>query len=386
MNKFKTIFILGILFSFLARGYFILNGSEIADIHTLREMGEVTLQGLNPYLDLNYNSYPPLAIYLEIITLKVSTILNIPFYILIKLWPNLADLLTGLIIYRYLTKRTTIKIATFWSLVFLLNPISIVISSAHGQIDSVPTLLTLVAALLLQLKSSRNFVLFAGLTLGLAVAIKPNPLVLLPVFLLFLHKKIELREKLLFILLTILPVMLLLIPFLGKNYLPILSKLFSYSGSNDFGLPAVIKTHYFSRNATYQLPNIDQLLMYSKVIFLLLLTGSMFLLRRSKSLLKLILVTYLLFLSFYFGISAQYLSWILVFAILEKQIFILPYTIFGAVSLLAFYFYINPTILLSQFSTIQPYSFNVMLIYAFSNLLLWVVNIFWLTRIFIKLK
>ena len=381
MGRKYLLLICGVLFSLLIRTFFVLNGSEVGDIHTLQEMGEITLKGQNPYLLLNYNSYPPLALYLEIITLKLSYFFNIPFYILIKIWPNLADFLTSLIIFKFLIKKGVDHFsASIWSLVFLLNPISILISSAHGQIDSIPNLLVIIAAVILQLKVSKKTIYTSALLLGLASSIKPNPLVLLPIFFVFIYKKTNFLEKLVFIFFTFTPLILLLTPFLQSNFQYISEKLFNYSGSSDFGLLAPLRTHYFYRNATYDLPFIDQLLKNSKIIFLILFGFLVFIFRNSVNIIKLCLITYLLFLTVYFGISAQYLSWILPLAVLQKDKMVVAFTISGMIALLGFYLYFNPAILLVQFVTIQPYYFPFMLIYAFGNLLLWLTTFLWLVK------
>mgnify|MGYP001573810476 CR=1 FL=1 len=70
------ILLLGILLSALLRGFFILNGTEVADIIKLKEMGEAVLKGANPYLSIPYNVYPPGALYLEATTLYLSNFFN----------------------------------------------------------------------------------------------------------------------------------------------------------------------------------------------------------------------------------------------------------------------------------------------------------------------
>lgn len=380
MIRKNWLLIFGILTTIIIRAYFIFNGSEVGDIHTLFEMGDVTLKGNNPYLILSYNSYPPLALYLEIITIKLANLLHMPFFILIKFWPNIADLVTGLVIFWFLCAKGAKQFtATVWSLIFLLNPISILISSAHGQLDSLPNLLVILAIVMLQKQISRKRLFLAAITLGLAIAIKPNPLLLVPIFLLYLNPKTNLFEKISFLLLVLAPVSLLLLPFLQDNYQYLLTKLFSYSGASDFGLSAPLKTLYFYHNATYQLPNIDDLVWLSKWIFFTAAVLILVLLRKSQ-LSLLALLIYLLFLTSYFGISAQYLSWILALAVLRRDKMIVPYTIFGLIALLGFYLYFNPIIILSQFVNIPPFNFQFMLVYAFGNLCLWLTMLLWILK------
>ena len=380
MDKGILILLLGFFLSLVIRTLLILNGSEVGDIHALFEMGEVTLKGANPYIVLGYNSYPPLALYIEILTIKLSQIFNIPFYMLIKLWPNLADFLTAFLIFWGLKKHTNIKSAAIWSLVFLLNPISILISASHGQLDSIPTFLTVLAAILLQFKVSKMRVFTAALLLGFSISIKPNPLFLLPVFLTFMYKNTTILQKLGFIVLTFTPIIVLMLPFLQSNPQYVVERLVNYSGSSDFFLAAPLRTWYFYQHATYNLPFIDILLSYSKIIFSAALI-LIIILKNAKDLIKLVLIAYLTFLTIYFGISAQYLSWILPFGILLKDKMVVPYTLFGLISLLGFYMYFNPAIIISHLSTIEPYNFQCMLTFAVGNLVLWFVIVRWLIKI-----
>lgn len=207
----KSLLLPGILLSLSLRAYFIFHGSQIADVHALNEMGQMVLRGINPYLALNYYTYPPLALYLEAFIANLSQTIHIPFYILTKILPNLADVLTTLLIYWFLIKKSIRPFsAACWSLAFFLNPLSIIISSAHGQLDSIPIFLTVCAIFIVVFKTKLNFVLLAGGVLGLAIAIKPGPLMLLP--------------------------------FLQGSPNLVLQKVINYSGSYDFGLSAILST------------------------------------------------------------------------------------------------------------------------------------------------
>lgn len=377
--------IFGVLLSVAIRTYFILHGSDVGDIHSLHEMGQITLKGFNPYLLLNYNSYPPLALYLEIITIKLSELINIPFYILIKIWPNLADFITGGIIYWFLIKKgSSILRASLWSLIFLLNPISIIISSTHGQIDSITTLFVTIAGLILIFHTSKKRFFVSSILLGLAISVKPNPLILLPAFLIYINKKANLLMKVIFTALTFAPAILLFWPYLAGNVQYISGKLFAYSGSNDFGLAAFLRLLNFYQNASYHLPYTDELLSISRNIFIILLILFLFIFRNSKNIIKLSILSYLLFLTVYFGISAQYLSWILALAVLLKDKMIIPYTVFGCIALFGYYMYFNPALIINEFGSIQPYNLQYMLIWVVGNILLWLTNLFWIIKILIR--
>lgn len=384
--KFSYIILLtGFLASIIVRLFLIIPSLEIADVHSLKEMGQLYLNGINPYLALNYNPYPPLAIYLEAATILLAQLTGISFPILEKIWPNLADLITGGLIFWYLIKHgTQPKQATFWSLAFLLNPISILISASHGQIDSIPTLLTILAILILVIKPSSIRVYLSGLLIGLAVAIKPGPLMLIP--LMIFYHKLDLKQMIGFLIMTTLPTFLLLLPFLQDNSYFVLTKLVSYSGSTDFGLPALFKELNYLQTGQTRLYFSQTILLIDKLVFLTCLGGFIFIFTKSQKLILAVLGVYLLFMTVYFGISAQYLSWILALAALLKQRLIFVYSLFGTISLLGFYLFINPLIIAGNLTMIPPYQSQYILIYALGNCLLVATTLWWAFKIITNLR
>lgn len=369
----------GIFLSVLIRAFFISSGTNVADIKLLFGMGDAVLKGLNPYIYLTYNSYPPLAVYIEAFTILLSNISNIPFHILTKIWPNLADIAITLLLYKFLIRlKVKSDFASFWSIIFILNPISIIISSVHGQIDSIPSLLVLISIYLLSFFNKPKFVLSAFI-LGLAIAIKPNPLILLPFFLII--NKIDLKQRLIFLLTSLATVVFTFTPFILQSPQQILVKMISYGGVYDFSYAAVLRGFWYQRNAQTWLPQTDQLFDVSKLAFILGTIFLLVLLSQSKNLLKACLAVYLLFLGIYFGISAQYLSWILPLAILSKDKMIIPFSISGTFALLGFYTFFGPDILFGKFWDGTSYQNKYILFYFLGNLLLWLTILWWLIKI-----
>lgn len=374
-----SILFIGIFLSVLIRTFFILNGTNVADIKLLFGMGDTVLKGLNPYISLTYNSYPPLAVYIEAFTILLSNILNIPFHILTKIWPNLADIVTALLLYRFLIRLKVKPVfSSIWSLVFILNPISIIISSIHGQIDSIPSLLVLISVYFLSL-SNKPKLRLSALTLGLAIAIKPNPLILLPFF--FIIGKINLKQGLTFLLTCLAPLVFAFAPFILQSPQQILVRMVSYGGVYDFSYAAIIRGFWYQQNAETWLPQTDQIFDSSKLAFIL---GAIFLLilfAKTKNLLKACLTVYLLFLGIYFGISAQYLSWILPLAILAKDKMIIPFSVSGTFALLGFYTFFGPNILFGKLWNGTAFQSKYMLCYFIGNLLFWITMLWWFIAI-----
>ena len=373
------ILFLGIFLSVLIRAFFVINGANVADIKLLFGMGDAVLKGLNPYVSLTYNSYPPLAVFIEALTILLSNISNIPFHILTKIWPTLADIIITLLLYKFLIRLKVKPVfASFWSLIFILNPISIIISSIHGQIDSLPSLLVLISVYLLSLSNKPKFRLSA-LILGLAIAIKPNSLMLLPFFLII--NKMSLRQGFTFVLTCITPLILIFAPFILQNPQQILIRMLSYGGVYDFSYAAILRGFWYQQNAQTWLPQADQIFEASKVAFILGAIFLLVLLSQSKNLLKACLAVYLLFLGIYFGISAQYLSWILPLAILAREKMVIPFSVAGTFALLGFYTFFGPDILFGKFWHGAAFQNKYMLIYFLGNLLLWLTTLWWLVNI-----
>lgn len=376
------ILFIGILISLSIRLFFALNSLDVADVLKAHQVAQVILQGQNPYQTLSFAIYPPLNYYLETITLFFSSISSVPFHVLTKIWPNLADLGISLLLYKFLLKKGIKPIpATIWTLVFLLNPISIIISSAHGQVDSIPSLFVLLSVYLLTFHSPKPF-FWSGLLLGLGIAIKPNPLMLLPIFIVSI--KSSLREKIIFLIVSIAPVAISTIPYLIQGNLNVLANLFNYSGVYDFGYSAILRGFWFQQNANIWMPMPSELVLAGKLLFLATLAFLSFLFWKSKNLIKGILSVYLLFLTVYFGISAQYLSWILPFAVLERSKIIIPFTLTGLFALFGFYMFFGPDILLGNLTTITAFQSKFMPIYVIGNLMFWITIIWWLSKIILQ--
>lgn len=375
-----SVLVIGILISVFIRTFFIINGLDVADVTKLHQMAEAILKGNNPYLLFNFASYPPVGLYMEAVILILSNLSGIPFHIFTKILPNLADIITTLVLYKFLIKHNVKPYrASLWSLIFILNPISIIISSAHGQIDSITSLLILLSIYILTINPTKFNKLMPALLIGLAIAIKPNPAMLLPLFL--VYKKWKLKQGILFLSISLTPTVISLAPYVWRSPTEIISNVFSYSGVYDFSYAAILRGFLYQQNAQIWLPQAEQMLELSKLAFILGTTFLLLLFARSKNLPKSCLAVYLLFTGIYFGISAQYLSWILPLAILARDKMIIPFSIAGTFALLGFYTFFGPDILFGKFWHGAAFQSKYMLIYFIGNLLLWTTILWWFIKI-----
>lgn len=116
------------------------------------------------------------------------------------------DLAVGLILLKLVTKNKQKFALAFW----FFNPINLYAIYAIGQFDIIPTFLTLLSFYFWERKKA----ILSGLTLGLGIAFKSFPLLLLP---LFLTTKTNLKDKFLFSTLAISIYLITILPFLNSS-------------------------------------------------------------------------------------------------------------------------------------------------------------------------
>src|SRR4030042_6271635 len=306
----------------------------------------------------------------------------IRFHQVLRIWPSLADLFIGGLIYKFLIKKKIKPLkASLWTVFFVLNPISIMISTLHGQLDSIPTLLILLSIYFMQFGIKKQKLYLSSLLIGFAFAIKPNPILLLP-FLVFFNKLN--RDRLKYLVISFIPLTLFLIPFLKNSYPTIISKLVSYSGVYDFGYAAILRSLWYQHNASYWLPFDIQFAQISKITFLIGYLFVVLALIKSKDLIKTSLTIFLLFYAFYFGVSAQYFIWALPFAIIERDKITVPFTLFCTIALIGFYLFFSTSIILGSLASFKAFQSEMISIYFFVNLFLWLLVIYWFIAIIIN--
>lgn len=376
----STVLIIGIILSIAIRTFFIATGFETADMIKFHQMGEAMLQGNNPYTLYNFSNFPPIGVSFFAFIVFLSNSLGIPFHILNKILPNIADIIISVLIFKFLIKNNIKPInAAIWSLVYVLNPISIIISAAHGHIYSITSLLTLLSIYIITSNPTKSLKLLPAILLGIAIAIKPHPVMLLPLFL--VYKKVNLKQIIIFLSISLMPAIVPLIPYLISNPHQTIENVFKYSGIYDISYAAILRSLWHQQNAQIWLPNAEQMLEFSKWSFALGTIFLIVLLSRTKNLLMSCLTVYLLFIGVYFGISAQYLVWILPLAISAREKMIIPFSIAGTFALLGFYTFFGPDILFGKLLHIAAFQSKYMLIYFVGNLLLWITILWWLIKI-----
>ncbi len=128
-------------------------------------------------LPIGYFTPPAMAIIAEKIHLREDVAQELPAIA--------GDLFTAFLLLQIARRRGLTREQWLWPAIFLLNPVTIILSAYHGNIDPVMAAFILWA---LDLRW-RDKPLASGITLGLAVAMKPTALLALPVLLIPVKRK-----------------------------------------------------------------------------------------------------------------------------------------------------------------------------------------------------
>lgn len=382
--------VLLLLVSLAVRLVFAIKTPVVGDAYLSQLIGSRILDGMSlnqfysgGWFNLPYNNPPGLLI---IIAAQVwlTRNLQIPYQIASKLPAIIADCAIIYLLYSVYA-RTNPKRGLLAGLLFGLNPVSILITSSHGQQDPVPILMILIALITLP----KN-VLLSAVFLGLGMLVKPFPILVLPLFLILYP--LGRSQRIQFVFVSLVPLFFALLPMWLQAFGGVNQGLFSYVGRPDYGLLAIVRTWYgIYKNVIYiPVPNIDAMLTLNKVLFLLVYALFIINLSRStigRSLTKAISIVFLLFYFLYAGISSQYLVWVLPFLILYKKSYAIFYSVIATVALLGYYGFrflifmtskefIQTTILLApiKLTANTPFSMQLkimMVVYGITSIIFW---------------
>lgn len=188
--------------------------------------GDAALAGRYPY--------PPLPALMFTALFALGQAAGLPEHVVFKLPALLGDICLVLLAGRLAARlgRTEWRVA----LACALNPVIILISAGHGQFDSLVLAFVLAAVYLLEFSSQPWAERAAGLSLGLAVALKGWPLFLLPFF---VGRLPDVRERIKFSLAAVAPLALVCLPWLPFQGGAMLRTVLGYHGARALSLPEV---------------------------------------------------------------------------------------------------------------------------------------------------
>lgn len=298
-KKITVSFTLIFLTGFILRCITLIASLDVSnfDIESYQRIGEITLQNLSIYPDHAplHHPYFPFFLYVEALAISIEK-MGINAIIFLKIIFMFFDV--GIIYYMYLLSKKNLHL----TLLYAVNPITILITYFHGQFDVIP-LFFLIAAVYLFLQSHEGKTF---LRLSIAILIKTWPILFVIPF--FKHAK----NKYLIIFLGLFPLVgvVLYSYFFKTNSIDILEVVKNYRslfGSWGISKLFVLATHIETPHGTRFL---RLLFLVSFFIFSLVI--------KSKNIVQDILLQMLFFFCFTFALGVQYFSWIIPFVLLTK--------------------------------------------------------------------
>lgn len=259
------------------------------------------------------------------------------------------------------------------ALIYAFNPISITISSVHGQIESVWLFFVLLAFYLLMQKKQHVFV--SALVFGIGVSIKMTPLILLPFIILLLKSW---KQRIIYVGIAIFTFLTLSYPELYTSFTAVKRQVLLYQSTPfDWGFSKIIYQLFGSGNLGLQ---INGLLKY----FMLGTIGLYWVRvvrKKSHNFLAFSLASLMLFFVFTPGFGTQYILWPLPFLILTGSPFLKRYIIFGSLIMFSSYdLGIRPISTVVEFMNMNfLYHFGLTVTYA-SYYLLWGLCIWFILK------
>jgi hypothetical protein len=301
-----SLVVLAIVLGTLLRWNGGLVGGDVADVAAYRGHVELTRAGRNVYAsDIRYPYFPGwLAV--EMAAYNLSVQLRLPFWQVVRGVIVVGDALLSLALW-WVGRRAWGPARGRWAAaLYALSPIAILVSGYHGQFDALPSLFSILAAGFLLGPRARPAP--AGLLLGVAMALKPSPALLLPVFV--FRPGLSLPARALVGGLALAVVGAFTAPYLLADAAGVAQNIGGYGGLNDQGLGGLMRALWLYRANNIYLPGAFGNEFSATTRWLALAAiGLTFLLTLRSSLPRAAAAVYLAFLSFFGGVSTQYLLW-----------------------------------------------------------------------------
>ncbi|MDW8062540.1 MAG: hypothetical protein RMI43_00015 [Candidatus Caldarchaeum sp.] len=314
MARWKTLAVYGL--AFLVRMALAPFFGHSWDAYVWVKSGELFVGGRDVYsvrsltdFPWGFYAYPPMWLYWLGISYYIAGFQNnLNLYMLVvKLPIIIADLAVAVLISKMAAEMNLLRIAGKSAILWLFNPLVILISAVWGMFDSIPVALSLWGVLM----AVRRRYLFASFLFGLGAAVKIYPLLLvLPLcFYIIFHEKKEYRESLKVLSAALAGFIVPMAPYL-TNPLPIIDKLLYHFGN-------VGSFTYWTVLSVVSPPPAIPIISYGLFLLILYLAFRKYLKERASwSVFELSAVTLLAFLATSAKVNVQYVLWILPFLLI----------------------------------------------------------------------
>ncbi len=227
----------------------------------------------NFYTSDAFTDYPPGYMYVLYVIGAIRALFNLAYdsaiyTVIIKIPAIICDIITGFALYKFLLKRTNTTAALCLPLLYLLNPATIINSSAWGQVDSIFTLFVILFVWLICEKK----LLPACIYFAIGLLIKPQTVIFTPILLVYLYRMLfidahdksarikALKEIIISALASFALLFVLMIPF-AKNFdfMPVVTQYiktlssYPYASVNAFNVFALFGANWRDVNETFLL-------------------------------------------------------------------------------------------------------------------------------------
>jgi hypothetical protein len=339
--------LLAILIGAILRVWGADQGGDIADVSAYRDHVHLAVErGLNVYA-VEGKRYPYFPGWLQVegAVWQLALLTSTRFWWAIRLVIVAADVLACFAIWWSATCSGGTARGRWAAGIYALSPIAILISGHHGQFDALPTLFSVLAAGFMMGATPRPWA--SGLLLGLAVAMKPFPALLVPVFM--RAPGLSMRARLMIGALAGAVVLLFTAPFLIADAPAVFRQVVGYPGLNDQGIGGLLRSLWLYRAKNIFLPGAFglELIGTTRWLSLALIGLSVAVLWRHPAA-RVGAAVYLAFLSTFGGVSTQYLIWPLAWLLISDVPlrWAVVYSIGATAGAVGFYMVYWPQILL----------------------------------------
>ncbi len=200
--------------------------------------------GIRPFYtvvwqNVGWIDYPPFNVYIFWAFGSLAKAASISTVNMVKLVPNLFDLATALLIYVFVRKQTSFKLALMATALYTFNPAVIYNAAVWGQFDAIYTFF-LILSLMLALKSKPKL---SAAAFAIGLLTKPQGIALAPLVAFLIYKKNGLKNLLVSVLVFTATIFLVILPFEWSNPVTFLSNIYfgayrgyAYTSINAFNL------------------------------------------------------------------------------------------------------------------------------------------------------
>jgi hypothetical protein len=366
-------------------------GTEAADLGTYRDMALTVSRGDDVYARSVYFPYTPHSQFLPAIALALSRGAHIRFDLAMRLESIAADAATVWILFAgLLAEGVSRRRATFAALLYALNPVAILVSAFHANLMSLLACFLLGALVAARAAVRRDadparsadaalLRASSALLLGLTIAMRSFPVLLLPFYLLVCAR--TLKRAAVYTLLASAASITSIAPYLLYDRGAFLREVLAYSGAGDFGWVAALRWTAFLHGREF--PAAYTMLPATKPLFLsaYAIALAVFLARGGDPRRGLLLAP-LLFYTVYGGVASQYLVWVVPIAAYLGERFLWPYTVAATTALVPFYWQNHPGILFGRLAGRFPVPLVAERFLPWANVLFVLVSWAWLVALF----